>query len=334
MAKGGRGQGGPASPTPGGGGGPDPQKADEAKGKMAALSEGLGALRGSVGMVTGAFMAIPDAARSFVAAFAPQTVERLDLAFESLSGTIGYALEPIIQATTEIVNRFAGSLMEGLDMLREPIANVAGLFMEVLEPLIKFWGDALARMAKGVQAIMPLFKQLAGVLQAVTLLYTTFWTVFGELIVPLFMAIVEPLTKAGGVFDFLTGVMLKLAETVLQVTGFFLALIGKEELFVNILAALVGKRPDRGRDLMPRDFGTTSLDALYQKRLVAAAAAAGGPSLPQQQLDSQKRLEELVKLMLEELKKRPGASQEARKAAAKALEKLEEDERQNRRNSP
>lgn len=283
-----------------------------------ALPQVAGALQGAIGGAVDQFKKVTDSVRPFVDAFS-NAGQQLDYAFKSLYATVGFSLEPVIGAATMIVEKFADAISEGMNTLREPIEQAAGLFVGSLNPFIEATASAFSAMGRAAERLAPLMEPIGAALEAVGGLAHILTTVFGETLVGLIEEFMPTAQGLNEITEWLTAAFTQLAETTLRLADFMLSVIGMDKLMQPILEALAKERKAGGRrEAKPENFGVTGIEDLYRRRLVASAGAAG--KRPEEQSrDYLAEIRKLAEKMLEEMKKRPEEREAKRKEASKIV---------------
>jgi hypothetical protein len=289
---------------------------------IAAAALAVNQALGAVGKVVDALKVIPDAVRGFVDALNPAAGMRFDWAMRSLSATIGYALEPVLETATRTVNEFAGAISEGMDRLRAPMQAVGSTFMTVIRPLMGAINGLLGAFMDSVEGLMPLLEPVGVVLEEIMIVLRWFLAATTGGLMTLIKYTILGGQELSKVTEWLTDGFIGLVEATLKLTYWFLWMTGQTEMFKKILEAVGGpKPPGEGRKAAPTGYAVTTLEDLYRKRLVSAAMAGAGTSVEEKQLSVQERIEDMVRRMKEEMEK-PGGGKLGEEAVQRTAEAI------------
>jgi hypothetical protein len=296
----------------------------------------------AVQQVINALLRIPQAVRSYVDAFNPTAGQQLDRAFRSVAATIGYALEPVILAATRIVDSFAGALLGAMNSLRRPVELVSQAFRLVLRPAIDAVSIAFDGLAKAAEGLTPLLEPLSAAAQMITTTFGIVTAVALELVAGLTGALGEVVPSMMNLHTTtvtLTGVFVEMTRIALR-WGYVLSnLVGLGKHFRDALEAFTKQRPQAGRPGAV-GFGMGGLEDLYRRRLVEAAKATGGKSIEEKQFDVTSQIRDMMKEMLDQIKKQEEAAGPNREADDRAKHFLRQQPaaplpgRQEQRNAP
>lgn len=278
---------------------------------LAALYAASAAIKGVVEEIR----RLPDAVRGFVQAFNPVAVERLDQAYGNLAATLGRAFEPVINTAASTVQQFADAISGAMHDLRDPIADLAGLFSGVVKSLTEGAAIGLESLARALDKLKPLNELLGTALQGVAGIGTILSAVFGETLVGLIEQLVPSAKSLTDVTNVVTAAFAKLAETTLRLSDFILTTVGLSRLMKPILESLIKER-DVGSDRKaPGGFTLGGIEDVYRRRILESARGVA-PDTGKQTVDLLADLKRIAAAMLEELKNRPEQRAAARQQAA------------------
>lgn len=109
-------------------------------------------------------------AASFVSAFNPALVERMNFAFRDMTATIGVALTPIVEGATRISRMVGSVLLPVMQQLQPVIARLTSAFLQLLQNntpafarLSQFLVDAADKLANMAISLTPLITGLQSV---------------------------------------------------------------------------------------------------------------------------------------------------------------------------
>jgi hypothetical protein len=158
---------------------------------LTALASSLGDAAGSL---TKAFTGLAGVMTPFVAAFSPAIVDQLNLAFKTLTATVGMAFGPALSIMADVVQEVAASLAPVMRDLAPVFADLAKTIADAITPVLRLLGPLL-------QSLVPAIKFMAEV----------FGRVLQELVRYLILAI-GALSKFVGSGDLLNRMITSLSE--------------------------------------------------------------------------------------------------------------------------
>jgi hypothetical protein len=120
------------------------------------LSSLVTSLDAAAGALTRSFTGLAGAMTPFVAAFSPAVVDQLNLAFRTVSATIGSALAPALSVMADVVQEVAATLAPVMADLAPVFADLARTIADAITPILRLLGPIL-------QALVPVIKVLAEV---------------------------------------------------------------------------------------------------------------------------------------------------------------------------
>jgi hypothetical protein len=120
---------------------------------LTALAVSLGDAAGSL---TKAFTGLAGVMTPFVAAFSPAIVDQLNLAFRTLTATVGQAFGPALSIMADVVQEVAASLAPVMRDLAPVFGELAKTIADAITPVLRLLGPLL-------QAMVPLIKFFAEV---------------------------------------------------------------------------------------------------------------------------------------------------------------------------
>lgn len=276
------------------------------------LQQAAGAIKGVVDEIR----RLPDVVGEWVKAFNPASIARLDYAYQSLASTLGFSFEPIIIGATRYVEQFADAISGGMNRLRGPIEKVAGLLLGAMAPAFQAVGDVFDGLASAAEMLLPVFSAFAPVMEAAVVVLRT-WVALGvESGLALLKGIIGEGETLRDVTGWLTTAFLKLAESSLLVSHFWLSMVGQEKILMNVLDRLSAPREAGGRRApAPTGFSMGGLEDLYKRRLTEAAKG-GGPDVAAQSRDYLAELAAIARELKDKILANPGAAgQQAGNAA-------------------
>ena len=321
-----------------------PFKTDDDKdkpGKPAAAAAGGGLLGklGSMATAAAAIAAIPAAVaglslavQPFVAAFNPQAIVRFNYAMDSLAATVGYALEPVMNAFTDTVRYAAGALRPVFDALRPVVARLTSLFSSIAQEGLGALGEVLTGLIPILDSVVGAFSGLGPAMQSLSEAFRAYGNAvaaLAPLIGPALAAVLKTTIDNLRIFarglevfyrlvsavastfapiigdldtssDALVNSFDEAARAVVVFTARLATFLGATE-FVENMAKAFAPREEKGgagRAAAPKDFKTGGIEDVFKEiNLRAAQAQTGGMPSKDQQRD------EWAKGTLEEIRK-------------------------------
>jgi len=236
----------------------------------------IGAAVAVIGKVVNALTEIPDAVRGFVNAFNPGSIAGMDQAFRSLQATIGYALEPIIQATTEVFKTLAGELNDVFTDLRPIIAEISGIFLNLLAPVIQTVGTIFRNVADTLRSLMPIVRLVTKTFEGIINVAAVFHQIVNTILLTAVQAIAGSFGGLDTAVDAVESAFVDLAIGIIKMTDAVLRFVGATEVADKLLRVF-SREPDKngGRAAAPTGFAVSSIADVYRKRLEAAAKGQG-----------------------------------------------------------
>lgn len=260
---------------------------------LAPVGDALGVAVRSIVEFSTALSSVPAAVTSFVAAFNPAVVEVMATAFRDLAATIGYGLEPVIQAATEIVRELAGAFGRVFEQLRPLVSELSATLINVLVPLIQAAAVVFEALLRVVEALMPVIRLLAAVLEGVVTLFAAVIQIGAQIIGAVLEALFGSMGGLREATDAVKNAFVQATVAVIRFVDAVLRFFGFTALADRILSSFT-RAADSGKRAAPRDVGIASAADVYQQRLVEAAKAGGGADPMERQVSIMEQVREAV----------------------------------------
>lgn len=265
--------------------------ANVATGKQS-LGEGIGQAAGGIGTAAGGvakmgsdlmaagqmaastFMGFAGQMSGFVEAFSPATVELFNLAIRDLTAVVGMALQPVMDAFTEVVKEVSSRLYPVAQALTPVFKVLAGVMLQVLTP-------ALDTLAGVLQSLVPVFEVFAQIIKALTPLLRIGQTLMAgwvELITSLISSMMPSKDGVKGFVDGFAEAIQNLAGAVMKVVAFIARALGGTAFIDGMIKSLRGKmaeKKDATGLAAPTGAAFTSLTSFGQQVAAKAFMATG-----------------------------------------------------------
>lgn len=250
------------------------------------MAEGLEALKGISGAVSialdtllGPLSELSEGLKNglksltgFVDALSPGSLKVLELAFRDLYATIGTALLPVVNVFTEGIHNMAGALLPAMQAIAPVFNQLANVALSVLIPIVNQMSVIFQTLAPVLSEIAGLFKVVADIIGVYIAIQTTLFQVIAGFIGGLVGGGVSgALDKFKNVIYQVIGIVLKLLTALAPMIG--LGDIG-DKLAKNLEAA--ANPPAAGVGGAAQNIGLKGLEQISKDLAVAAASAVGG----------------------------------------------------------
>lgn len=227
----------------------------------------------AMGQLVQALTSVPPALQQFVGAFDPGAVALLGQMMRDLSATIGYALRPVLEGMVQIVGQLTSELAPVMVAMRPVIADIMGLFLTVMKPVIIGVAEALRSVVEVVRVFMPVIRVLGAVVEGVVTVFTTVTRIVGTFLAAVLGGIMT--NDLSGAVEAVRTAFGELAKMILTVTDSLLRLFGMADIANRILQGFAA-RPQGRIAAAPTDVGVSAMQDIYRQRLEASARGIGG----------------------------------------------------------
>lgn len=249
-----------------------------------------------------AFTGLSKAVMGMVGAYNPAMLELFNMAMKDLMAVFGSGLQPILQAFTNVV-RYAA------DALLPIIQKLAPVFEQLSVAVVSFFGPIVDAIAQVMNEAMPSFMELANI---VSELATILGESFAEIIAEMYPVVIEFVTAIAALVKELMPPILSmvklfyaLEKPILMLLTLFVNLVTLITTLLRPITALVDflsrglfglfgggrqiQKPEKAQSTGMAARQAEYMDVEELSRNLIKAAFGSGSSVPQQQLNVQKR---------------------------------------------